>query len=274
MPKQTKQLIVLVIALVVLGGVAFYVLVLDKDTPASGTAKTKTAKQGDTPAQPAGTAKDAKGGPAGSAPVVQVKDEDIPPEATPRISALTWPVAAPLGAGFGIHEAQREGIEMPWDPLKVKNVDIVNPQLKEEIERLKAEWVPDGISVLPQPVRKVTIVTREDGTRERTEEMVVQDVVEVWFAGQRSPYKVDDRLVGTRYVIQQVLFGDKIWESSVEIQDDGSEVRQLTQRVYDGPDAGTQKAVIRLRGDKGNLIDMELAPASRYGDAPGARRPR
>jgi hypothetical protein len=148
-----------------------------------------------------------------------------------------------------------------FDPLRVKNVDIVNPELKKEVDELKKTWVLDGITIMPHIVKVV-----KDGV----EVMETRDVIEAWFVGRRAPFKLDDRLTNTRYRILEIVFGDKVWVVEVDATT-GKRVPKVKPYVPVNP-KDTQRAMVRLLGDKGNVLDLELAPADRYGeDAPKGR---
>ncbi len=267
MDKQKKQLIILLVLVIVAGGVAVWQFVLKGD-PAPTPAKADTTKAASpAPTQPAGGAPVTTKGPsqpAGTTPVTVIEDLPMPVEEKPRERFLAWP------------EKERGGRDTPagnwpFDPLFVMNLDVVNPEMRKEIDALRAEWVPDGITITTQKVRVETI-KKPDPDAPAVIEHHWEDrpVIECWFEGQRAPFKVDDRLTGTRYTIEEIIFGKEVWRSERKPlnEDDelAGEIRTLMRQPYTGPDAGIEKAVIRLRGDKGNLLDMEVAPASRYGD--------
>jgi hypothetical protein len=198
-----------------------------------------------------------------------VEDLPIPADEKPRERRFQWPET---GGGKNTEKGN-----WPFDPLFVMNLDVVNPEMRKEIDALRADWVPDGITITPQLVRVETIKPAGPAGGVSIEQhWEEKPVIECWFRGQRAPFKVDDRLTGTRYTIEEIVFGKEVWRSERKPlnKDDetAGEIRTLVRAPYTGPDAGTDKAIVRLRGDKGNLLDMEVAPASRYGDKTTKRK--
>jgi hypothetical protein len=271
MDKQKKQLIILLVLVIAAGGVALWQFVLKGDGKTSAPATTDPKAATPAPQPKGGTPGTAKGPtqPANTAPVTVVEDLPIPLDEKPRERRFQWPVQ---GGG-----KKTEKGAWPFDPLFVMNLDVVNPEMRKEIDALRTDWVPDGITITTQRVRVENVKRNEAGVVIAIEQhWEEKPVIECWFQGERAPFKVDDRLTGTRYTIEEIIFGKEIWRSEREPLNDkdetAGEVRRLTRKPYTGPDAGTEKAIVRLRGDKGNLLDMEVAPASRYGEKATTKR--
>lgn len=156
MNKQTKQLIALIGLVVVAGIVAVWRLDLlgsDDPVPPPPPAGGDQAAAGG-PANPAGptpTPAQPGGQPAGpgNAPVTQQQDLDIPDEAKLVPARYDWPVK---GGGASDIPDPRFPV---FDPLHVQNIDVVDPTRKEYIEKLKEEWVLDGITITTQERLKI-----------------------------------------------------------------------------------------------------------------------
>ncbi|MCC6572648.1 MAG: hypothetical protein IT462_02550 [Planctomycetes bacterium] len=87
-----------------------------------------------------------------------------------------------------------------FDPLLVLNSDIVDERRAEEVVTLKANWILKGVASRLYELRDVDgqLVYDEDGRVKMVE------VFEVFFDGKPYPYKVGDRLTGTRFKITEV----------------------------------------------------------------------
>lgn len=162
MNKQTKQLVVLIVLVVALGGVAAWNFgVFGGDDPAPAPA-TDPAAAGPAAAGPANPTGQPAGQPAaqpsqpgqpaaapGQAPQTVVQDLEIPEEVVITPPRYDWPVRR--GGADDIPDPR-----FPiFDPLKVQNIDVVDPDRKKYIEQLKEEWVLDGITVTVQKRVKI-----------------------------------------------------------------------------------------------------------------------
>lgn len=231
MNKQTKQLIVLGGLVVVAAIVAFFMYGGGDSPSPKPTANTA---QGDAPPPaptqggqaPAGGAPGAPGAAPGAPAADAAADLPVPPvpEKPVGVLAWTWKWAAPEGG----KEYKPPVGQMPlYDPLKVQNVDVVDPERRKVIDQLRLEWVLDGIIITKQEVQEKD----EAGNMVRKMKLVP----EAWFKGKRRPYKENDRLTNTRFTIRQI-FRDK------------------------------ERQGIRLISDTGAEVEMVLAPAGRYKD--------
>jgi hypothetical protein len=260
MDKQKKQMILLGAAVVVLLIVAAINFgVFDKKTPPPPPPPP--------PAEPvvtAPTAPPAPGTPA--APASETRNLEIPEETIFLTRVQTWPEVAPRG-GKDWEPAGDE--RWPFDPLLVKNVEIVNPEMRRYIEEIKRTWVLAGITRTWQwvteriPVETASeengengeanpdIIDDDDGEdpSEKFEEVRVRKLVtEAWFLGRRAPFRINDRLTNTRFVITDIVFGPDPSDPNL-----------------------TPRALVRLRGDMGEMLDIELAPTGRYGEDDAGR---
>lgn len=284
MDKQKKQLIILVVLLAGLGGFALYQFGVFDGEPEPAPQQQKSAEAGAEPAAPPA--------PAGSAgaPVVADQDLELPTELFEfKAKEYLWTPAVGREGG-GRDWEPGEGELLPFDPLRVKNVDIVNPELRRYIDEVKKNWVVVGITRTWQLVTEEIPAppeagdgsgegaTPENGEGEAPREEPPADpdtegqptdpnaeneaepkqkfvevqrrrlVTEVWFQGRRAPFRKNDRLTGTRFVIADIVFG----------------------RDRKDPNL-TPRALVRLHGDSGEQLDLELAPWGRYGEDDAAR---
>lgn len=258
MDKQKRNLFLLVGLIVVAGGVAAWQFGLfggkgstakKKDDKAATKDKDAKAKDKNTTAKGKGKAT-APAVPTG--PVYPI-DKDLPiPEKVPvTVNFYSWPVKAPHGgSGWKPDPDPEKNETWPYDPFWVQNIEVVDPERKKYIDEVRQNWIPDGITDTWQWVREVDAdgktKTGPDGKPIERYELVR----EVWFKGKRWPYRVGDRLDGTRFVIEDIVLGDSF--------------------EADHP----TKAFVRLKGDTGASLDLELAPAGRYTEnrATGRRR--
>lgn len=294
MDKQKKQLIILVVLLIGLGIAALFALGVFESTPEPAPQRQAKSPEGE-PTVPPPT--------SGTTPVVANENLEIPAEfaftpkphywppdsaATPRTDSTDGDLVAKPG---GRMWEPSEGELWPFDPLRVKNVDIVNPELRRYIDEVKRNWVVAGITRTWQVVTESVPVegeatppegsegdseaedmpadppaeapdngddvvpedapenpTEDDNAETSTEQQNVEVkrwrlVTEVWFEGRRAPFRKNDRLTGTRFVIAEIVFGRDLKDPNL-----------------------TPRALVRLRGDSGEQLDLELAPANRYGE--------
>ena len=145
MDKQTKQLAVLGGLVVVAGIVAYFMVFKGDDTPAPAPAPIDKSAMPDAGTPAAGGAPVTPAGPAGVvAPVVVETDPDMPTVMVWSEPRYTWPWAAPIGRADWKPNLER--LEQPvFDPLKVQNMDVVDPERQASINKLKDEWKLQGI---------------------------------------------------------------------------------------------------------------------------------
>ncbi len=256
--KNKRNLIILVGLIVVGGGVAAWQFGLFKSDPPPVAPPAPPAPAVATTPPVAG----APGTPGQPAPVVVVQDLPIPEKVPIRVTTYTWPVKAPADSRGWIPP---EGGKYAYDPFLVQNIEVVDPDRAKYIDQIRNDWVPDGISETWQWVQyryplpllddKGDPILDDEGNPKpdpdkppRIEEKW-ELVREAWFKDKRRPYRAGDRLTNTRYVIEAIILGDKY------------DVGHIT------------KAIIRLKGDTGAQLDLELAPASRY-DEKAVTKPR
>lgn len=250
MDKQTKQLAALGALVVVAGIVAYFMYFKGPSTtaPADNTAAatppaTGAPAPGPAPAPGAGTAAPAgaapgaatPGAPAG--PVVLTAADALPmpkPEQLPSIT-YTWKADDHYGE-YGVHVFKAG--DMRFDPLHVQNIDVVDPDRRQYIEKIKKDWIIEGVTETWQQVA----VTEENGQPKKDAEgkpvLEKRLVKEAWFQGIRKPYKEGDRLPATRFVIKKIV-------------------------------RTTLETSVQLIGDNGEELKLELSPPTRYPDAPG-----
>jgi hypothetical protein len=164
-------------------------------------------------------------GPAGVTRTEEKEELDMPPVVSVAPRVYRWHEEAPRGAR---HWQMSMDEAMLFDPLLVKNRDVVDPGRRDYIQRIKNEWVLTGIT---HTWRWVTLVDEEGRPLldEHGEPMrEYRKVWEAFFAGRRRPLGENDRLPGTRFVIERI-------------------------RVT------PERAFVRLRGDLGDPLDLELA---------------
>lgn len=157
MTKQTKQLIALIVLVVLAGGFAVWRLdLLGGDAPPPAPATDPAA--GGAPAAPGGPvnpggdpAATPGGQPAtpGQTPQTQTTDLEIPDEVKLNPPRYEWPMKR--GGANDIPDPR-----FPvFDPLRVQNIDVVDPDRKKYIEQLRQEWVLDGITITIQERLKI-----------------------------------------------------------------------------------------------------------------------
>jgi hypothetical protein len=254
MNKQQKQLAILVPALVILAGLGAWHLGVFGSSSPPPKARDKAAQTPPRPAQTVQTPRTPAARAAAARAAETVEDEkplDIPPPPGFVRRLPVWPVEAPSGSrGW----QPRPGEFWPYDPLFVQNIDVADPGRREYIDRLFAEWRLDGISRIrqPVPVQRNPSSARANSEQDLTPEhelapeteYEVQHVWEAWFSGQRRPFRVNDRLPGTRFTIEEIF-------------------------------RTPQLAGVRLLGDTGARIVLPLTQPTRHGDdarSRGARR--
>lgn len=251
MDKNKRNLILLVGLIIVAGGVAAWQFGLFKSDPPPAPPVTPPPPAVATPAAP-GTVPPAPGQPA---PVVVEQDLPIPEKVAIRVTTYKWPVDAPSNSSGWV---PGEGEKYAYDPFMVQNIEVVDPDRAKYIDQIRADWIPDGISETWQwvqyrypvplldengkPVLDNEGNPKPDPDKPPRIEEKWELVREAWFKGKRRPYRAGDRLTNTRFVIEMIILGDKY------------DVNHIT------------KAIIRLKGDTGAQLDLELAPASRYDD--------
>ncbi|MCL4730261.1 MAG: hypothetical protein KJ044_07510, partial [Planctomycetes bacterium] len=213
--------------------VAYFMVFRDK-TPPPAPAQNPPAAQNPPSAQqpPAGTPGPGTPGAAGPAvasnePLPMPKAEEIPSV------TYTWPVAPGVG-GFN-WDFKDFTKEQPYDPLRVQDLYVVAPERRQYIDKIRQDWVLEGISITPQHVLKVNERGEPELSPEGKRQYEKKDVREAWFKGKRRPYKAGERLTGTRFVVTEV----------VQTRD---------------------KTSVKLRGDNGEELELELAIPSRYPD--------
>ncbi|MCC7510543.1 MAG: hypothetical protein IT464_14370 [Planctomycetes bacterium] len=233
--KNKRNLIILVGLVIVGGGVAAWQFGLFKSDPPPAPPAPPPAPAVATPPAP-GTGPAVPGQPA---PVVVEQDLPIPEKVSIRVTTYKWPVDAPSNSS-GWKPA--EGEKYAYDPFMVQNIEVVDPDRAKYIDQIRQDWVPDGITETWQWVKELD----EDGKPKLGPDGKPIEkwelVREAWFKGKRRPYRAGDRLTNTRFVIEAIILGDKY------------DANHIT------------KAIIRLKGDTGAQLDLELAPASRYDD--------
>lgn len=247
MSKQTKQLIALLVIVVVGGGAVWY---LNFGRNSGGSAPAPAANNA--PPAPATTppvAPPVAGQPGAAAPAAapgtpaplsSTEALPMPKDETPALVTYQWkfphvPKGVSLG-GFN-HDPKKRipGMEYPFDPMHVMNLDVVAPERRQYIERIKTEWVIEGITVTPQQVLRLNDKGEPELDEKGNKVWEKKDVPEVWFKGKRRPYKVTDRLTGTRFVVEEII--------------------QTRART-----------AVKLRGDNQEELELELAIPSRYPD--------
>lgn len=244
MDKQTKQLILLVGLIVVAGGVAAFVF-LGGDDPPPPPATDATATPTPTPTTGPVTPGTPNAGPSatpgaqpGAVPIVVEQDLEIPEPVKPTMPRYKWPW--PDGKG---HTPGPDDVAA-FDPLLVQNIDVVDPERREYIEKLKTDWVLVGIMETLQEVPVLDEngkpVMGEDG-RPKTE---VKRVLEAWFLDKRRPYREKDRLTNTRFTIEKIFLNRKY------VSESGTDFK-----IRSGVD---------LAGDTGAKLTIFLADDDRY----------
>jgi len=245
MNKQTKQLALLGGLVIAAGIVAYFTMFNDPaptpppadnsaaPAPAAGAPGPAPAAQ-PTPGQPA----PAPGTAPGAAPVVSNEPLPMPKEEQFSTVTYTWkyPVLnpGPSVGGFAWDWPKR-GVGNPFDPLHVANLDVVAPDRKLYIERVRSEWVIEGVTITPQQVLKTNDKGEPELDSEGNKQYQKMDVKEAWFRGKRRPYKAGERLTGTRFTVDEII-------------------------------QNKEKTSVKLRGDSGEELELELAIPGRYPD--------
>jgi YD repeat-containing protein len=252
MNKDTKKLLVLVGLLVVLGGFAAWRLgVFGGDDPppkkAADPAQPAQPAQPAGPTQPAGPNQPAAGPAAQPGQAAPEQDLEIPPELTPPPVRSEWPVRKG-GAGDAPDPNRRV-----FDPLKVQNIDVVDPDRRKYIEDLKAEWVLDGITVTRQEVLKI------DATgKPMIGESVMEPKPMTEMVIQRDEFTqiVYDPETGKARLVEQIVYETEIVNGvervvmTEELDDDGNVVLDEFRRPVMVPKPKYEQAV----DENGNLL--------------------
>jgi hypothetical protein len=143
----------------------------------------------------------------------------------PSFQVRHWPEET---AG-GRYWAPRRGEAMPYDPLRIQNIDVVDPGRREHLDRIRSDWRLVGIT---ETWRWVTVLDEQGEPVLNENGDVTREYRKVWeafFEGRTRPLGENDRLPGTRFTIE--------------------EIRITPERAF-----------VRLRGDTGAELDLELAP--------------
>ncbi|MBX3473643.1 MAG: hypothetical protein KF754_04610 [Planctomycetes bacterium] len=243
MSKQTKQLIALV-AIVVVGGGAVVYLNFFKDkppaTPAANNAPAVAPDPAPAPTPPPVGGATAAGPVGGPAPLSSTEALPMPKEDKPTTLSFTWKfpvVEKGLTLGSFHHDPKKRipGAEYPFDPMHVMNLDVVAPERRLYIDRIRNEWVIEGVTVTPQMVLRLNDKGEPDLDENGNKVWEKKQVPEAWFKGKRRPYKTGDRLTGTRFTVEEII---------------------LTRA----------KTSVKLRGDNQEELELELAIPGRYPD--------
>lgn len=250
MDKQTKQLAALGALVIVAGIVAYFMYFKGSDTPAPAPAANTPAAAppaagaptpGAAPTPGGGAAATAPGATAtpgaATGPAVLTAADALPMPKPEQLSSITYTWKADDHYGeYGLHVFKAG--DMRFDPMHVQNIDVVDPDRRQYIEKIKKDWVIEGVTETWQQVA----VTEENGQPKKDADgkpiLEKRLVKEAWFKGIRKPYKEGDRLPGTRFVIKKIV-----------------RTREETS--------------VQLIGDNGEELKLELSPPTRYPDAPG-----
>lgn len=243
MNKQTKQLAILGGLVVVAGIVAYFFVLKPKEptptpaanTPAPAAAATTPNAAPTAPGQP--NAAPAPAGTPGAAPVAVLEPLPMPKDEPLPVISYTWvhPMVekgTPIG-GFNF-DWKKNGA-LVFDPMHVQNLDVVAPERRLYIEKIRTEWVIEGITITPQMVLKVNDKGEPELDEKGQKQYEKKDVKEAWFKGKRRPYKVGERLTGTRFSVEEII-----------------QTRDKTS--------------VKLRGDNQEELELELATPGRYPD--------
>jgi hypothetical protein len=239
MTKQTKQLLALGVLVLVGGVIGAWNLGLfgGDETPAPAATDPNAAAATPTPTTPPATpagGPSAPTTPGAPAPTVQETDLEIPDEVNISMPRYNW--NWDNGGQKFEDDPANKGALIAYDPLWVQNIDVVDPKRKEYIDKLKQEWVLDGL------IETVQRVTREDENGNKVE--VVVPVLEAWFKSKNRPYGEKDRLTNTRFTIDKI-FKDRVY------------------RLENGTDFKVRSGV-DLAGDTGAKLTIFVGDDRRY----------
>jgi hypothetical protein len=149
----------------------------------------------------------------------------LPADSPVSYQATAWP--EPIAGG--IDHTTGLNMPLPYDPLRIQNIDVVDPGRRAYLDQIRNDWKLLGIT---ETWRWVTVLDARGEPKLDAHGRTQREYRQVWeafFEGRTRPLGENDRLPGTRFTIEKI--------------------RLLPERAF-----------VRLRGDTGVELDIELAP--------------